>query len=140
MNNISDNELYELCSSNNLSLGALQETINFIGPHVLLQNPSCFHKACRNINVTLEIVQLLYNILPGALQLRDNYGCLPIHRLCYNCDLDENTSIDILRFMLEVDPTLLRETNNRGHLPIHDAVKYKSTAFCKISQGSSSRG
>ena len=132
MDNITDNELYELCSSNNLSLGALQETINLLGPRVSSQNPLCFHKACMNKKVTLEIVQLLYNTLPGALQLRDDAGCLPIHRLCYNINLDENDSVVILRFMLEVDPTLPRETNNHGYLPIYDAADNKSTIFCKI--------
>ena len=132
MNNISDNELYDLCASNNLSLGALQEIINTLGPGVSSQNPSCFHRACYNEKVTLEIVQLLYNTLPDALRLRNDDGYLPIHRLCYNIDLDENTSVDILRFMLEVDPTLPRETNNRGYHPIHGASDNKSTIFCKI--------
>jgi hypothetical protein len=69
MNNISDNELLNLCASNDLSLGALQETINFLGPRVSSQNPSCFHKACMNKNVTLEIVQLLYDTFPEVLRL-----------------------------------------------------------------------
>ena len=72
MNNISDNALYDLCKSNNLSLGALQETINLLGPRLSSQNQFCFHWACNNKKVTLEIVQLLYNTLPGALHLRDD--------------------------------------------------------------------
>ena len=131
MNNISGNELYELCASNNLSLDALQEIINRLGPRLSSQNPSCFHKACGNNKVTLEIVRLLYNTLPGALQLRDNYGWLPIHRLCRNRDLDDTASLDILRFMLEVDPNLPREVAGNVCLPIHYAVDRKSTTFCK---------
>ena len=126
-------DLLELCASNKLSLDALQEIINLLGPHVSSQNPSCFHKACWNKNATLKIVQLLHNTLPGALQLRDNHGRLPIHRLCYNKDLDETASIDILQFMLEIDPTLLREqVGYDNYLPIHHAVRYTSTRFCKI--------
>ena len=132
MDNRSDNELYDLCKSNNLSLYALQEIINRLGPRVSSQNPLCFHQACNNNKVTLEIVQLLYNALPVALQLRDDNGELPIHHLCCNKDLDETNSLDILQFMLEIDPTLPRETNNRGSLPIHLAVMNISTAFCKI--------
>ena len=124
-------ELADLCASNDLSFNALQETINCLGRcGVSLQNQLCFHKACRNKKVTLAIVQLLYNILPEALRLRDD-GDLPIHHLCCNKDLDETASIDILRFMLEIDPTLPRELNGDDWLPIHLAVEYKSTIFCK---------
>ena len=111
MDNRSDNELLELCASNNLSFDVLQETINLLGPRVSSQNPLCFHNACGN-KVTLEIVQLLHNTLPGALQLRDNYGCLPIHYLCCNQDLDYVASLDVLRFMLEIDPTLPMEVGD----------------------------
>ena len=126
-----DNELADLCKSDNLSLGALQEAINTLGPRLSSQNPSCFHKACYNENVTLEIVQLLYNTLPGALQLRDGAGCLPIHELCCNYDLDETNSLNILRFMLDIDPNLPREVYG-DDLPIHVAVRFKSNAFCNI--------
>ena len=60
----------------------------------------------------------------------DDDGSLPIHHLCCNDDLDENTSLDILRFMLE-DPTLPREVDGDDDLAIHVAVDNKSTAFCK---------
>ena len=133
MNNISDNELADLCASNNLSLGALQGIINTLGSQLSSQNPSCFHEACDNKKVTLEIVQLLYNTFPEAFRLRDNYGWLPIHRLCRNEDLDYVASIDILRFMLNIDPTLPMELSvGNGCLPVQIAVANKSTAFCKI--------
>ena len=131
MNNISDNELLNLCASNNLSLGALQESINLLGPRVSSQNPLCFHNACGNENVTLKMVQLLYNTLPEAFRLRNNDGDLPIHSLCCNKDLDETNSLDILRFMLSIDPTLSREVVGGGYLPIHYAVMETSTTFCK---------
>ena len=135
MNNISDNELADLCASNNLSYGALQEIINNLGPRVSSQNQLCLHEACKNEKVTLEIVQLLHNTFPGALRLRDDYGWLPIHELCHNDDLDdEAASLDILQFMLEIDPTLPRELVGNSSLPVHYAisVQYKSTRFCKI--------
>ena len=126
--------LLELCESDDLSFDALQEKVNSLRPHelVLLQNQLCFHEACANENVTLKIVQLLYNILPGALRLRDGAEYLPIHHLCCNVDLDDTNSIDILRFMLDIDPNLSREVvGDDGYLPIHYAVDNKSTAFCK---------
>ena len=130
------NELLELCESDDLSFDALQEKINSLGPHerVSSQNPSCFHKACKNEKVTLEIVQLLHSILPGALRLRaDDDDSLPIHHLCRNKYIDDTASIDILRFMLKIDPTLSREVEvcSGGCLPIHLAVTRKSTIFCK---------
>ena len=132
MNNRLDNELAVLCASKNLSLDALQEKINILGPRLSSQNPSCFHNACRNKKVTLKIAQLLHNTLPGALRLRDYDGWLPIHHLCDNCDLDERNSLDILRFMLSIDHTLPREVNDGGYIPLHNAVAYKSITFCKI--------
>jgi len=125
-------KLLELCESENLTYDALQEKINDLGPRVSSQSPLCFHEACYNEKVTLEIVQLLCNTRPDALRLPSHYGCLPIHMLCYNKDLDETASIDILRFMIDVDSTLPREMNGNGDLPIHNAVCYKSTVFCKV--------
>ena len=124
-------ELLELCGSDDLSLATLQEMINVLGPRLSSQNPSCFHVACRNKKVTLEIVKLLYNIFPEALRLRDIIEYLPIHCLCYNKGLDDTTSLDILRFMLRNNPTLPREVGYDGNLPLHYAVAYKSTTFCK---------
>ena len=77
------NELLELCGSDDLSFDALQEKINTLGPRLSSQSQLCFHRACENENVTLEIVQLLYNILPEALRLRDDIRDLPIHHLCH---------------------------------------------------------
>ena len=125
-------ELLELCGSENLSLVTLQEMINTLGPRVSSQNQLCFHRACYNEKVTLKMVQILYHTLPGALRLRDNDGCLSIHWLCLNKNLDETTSLDILQFMLHNDPTLLREVDESGYLPIHFAVDNKSTSFCNI--------
>ena len=126
-------ELADFCASDDLYLDALQEIINTLGSYVSSQNPSCFHEACKNENLTLEIVQLLYNIFPGALRLRDGIGCLPIHWLCVNKYLDDTASLDILWFMLSIDPNFPREVAGcNGRLPIHYAVANKSTAFCKI--------
>ena len=128
MNNI--NQLADVCVSDDLSLNALQEIINRLGPLAASQS-CCFHHACGNENVTLKIIQLLYNTFPGALLLRDDDGWLPIHRLCSNKDLDDANSLEILRFMLSIDPTLPRKTDGDDYLPIHHAVCYKSAAFCK---------
>ena len=131
MNNRLDNELVDLCASNNLSLGALQETINLLGSRLSSQNPSFIHKACYNENVTLEMVQLLHNIWPEALQLGDDYGSLPIHSLCTNVKLDDTNSLDILLYMLSIDPTLAREVDGDDYLPIKLLLKTNLLPFAK---------
>ena len=93
------------------------------------QSQLCLH--CFSKKVTLKIVQLLHNTLPGSLWLRNDDGGFPIHNLCHNEDLDDTNSLDILQFMLEIDPNLSREVNGNGCLPVRYAIHYKSTAFCK---------
>ena len=95
------------------------------------QSQLCLHPACFSKKVTLKIVQLLHNTLPGSLWLRNDDGGFPIHNLCHNEDLDDTNSLDILQFMLEIDPNLSREVNGNGCLPVRYAIHYKSTAFCK---------
>ena len=136
MNNT--NQLADVCVSDDLSLNALQDIIIRLRPLYewgdwisVPRISCCFHHACGNENVTLKIIQLLYNTFPGALLLRDDDGWLPIHRLCSNKDLDDANSLEILRFMLSIDPTLPRKTDGDDYLPIHHAVCYKSAAFCK---------
>ena len=108
---------------NHLSLVALQEEISTLGPQLSLQSQLRFHQACDNENVTLEIVQILHNILPEAHQLRNDDGWLPLHFLCCNFALDETASLDILRFMLSIGPTLPRvRVHHNDGLPIHYAV------------------
>ena len=62
----------------------------------------------------------------------DNNGRLPIHYLCNNRNLDDTASLDILQFVLDIDPTLSREVGDDGYVPIRIAIRFKSTAFCKI--------
>ena len=92
--------------------------------------------ACFNENMTLEVVQFIFNLWPGALSLRHHHrggGLLPIHFLCF-CN-DGIASLEILRFMLSINPNLPRERDEEvdSNLPIHHAVYgSKSTAFCKV--------
>ena len=71
--------------------------------------------------------------MSGALQVKDNFGRLPIHILCGNRKLNESVSLQILQFMLHnADSNILREGEEDGNLPLHLAVHTKSTQFCKI--------
>jgi len=94
------------------------------------------HLACRNSNMTLEVVQYIFNKWPEAIRMENERGWLPIHELCYNIDIEKTRLGDIalyeiLQFMLDVDSTLISEEDNSGYLPIHHAVDGMSTKFCK---------
>ena len=88
--------------------------------------------ACKNEGVTLEIVHILLNAWPEAIRTRvGTTGRLPIHHLCRNDKLDDDTSLKILRCFLAAHPTLMQERDIHGDLPIHSAVCYKSIMFCR---------
>ena len=89
--------------------------------------------ACNNKNMTVEVVQFIFNLWPGALSQRHYHlhrvgGFLPIHFLCF-CS-DGIASLEILQFMLSINPNLPRELDGEeiddehdSLLPIHHAVK-----------------
>jgi len=97
--------------------------------------------ACFNENMTLEVVQFIFNLWPGALSQRHYHrggGFLPIHFLCFGSD--GIASLEILQFMLSINPNLPRELDGEeiddlhdSQLPIHHAVEEgKSIEFCKL--------
>jgi len=90
------------------------------------------HLACENKNVTLDMVQFISNAWPEAIRMRDIFGCLPIHNLCINGELDDDASLEILHFIISIDATLAREVSEDFYLPIHHAVACKSSAFCRV--------
>lgn len=66
-------KLYKLCQSNNLSLNALQQEVDLRGPCAIREAcEECaylymfFNKACRNENITLEIINYLLGTFPKA--------------------------------------------------------------------------
>ena len=106
-------ELYELCASDALSLGALKEK----QLHKLLLGKDkegfivsyyeypFFHQACMNEKVTLEIIEYLLSIFPQVGCLKTNEFCpdgddggtesYPLHVCCYN-ELCPNEVIGLL--------------------------------------------
>jgi len=104
------------------------------------------HRACMNSKVNLPLVQLLYkyNKMPEATRIRDNdrgqrndwdtgdlAGKVPLHKLCDNNNMDEQTSLEILRFMLSSDPSSPEMRDIEGNLPIHEAARNMPFSFCK---------
>jgi len=92
------------------------------------------HIACSSRYITLEILQFIYNLWPeaGRIPTWDDDSSFPIHELCINEYLDDETSLDILTFMLGADPSLVRLRDNMCGFPIHNAVGRKAFDFCKV--------
>jgi len=92
-NNPRIKELNNLCSSDNLSLSALQEKLNRLDENdINLVNScyntpgsaSCFHRVCMNKNITLDIIQCLLNAFPKAVEWPTYTIAYPLHLCCYN--------------------------------------------------------
>ena len=93
------------------------------------------HVACRNKNMSSEIIKLLLNSWSESAQQRDNDGNYPLHILCKNLHLDESSSLNILADLVAAYPEALRHSNNVGYLPIHVAAQSKTQQFCKLLIG-----
>lgn len=94
---------------------------------------SLLHLGCRNKSMTLQIAKFLVekrNGLTHHLTPRRNF--LPLHSLCMNSKIDENTSIEIFKFLVGKHPESIRHhTEFRGCLAIHYAAAMKSRCFCE---------
>ena len=62
------------------------------------------HIACSNKGAGLEMVEQLCNMWPESIIIRDDFGDIPLHVLCWNEKLDETASLEILRCMLSMHP------------------------------------
>jgi len=117
-------EINEICKSDNLSLTTLQEKINegdikninrvlYIElPENLDEAYPLLHTACKNKNVTLEIVKYLMDTFPepqgewstSNFCPNNETEAYPIHCACSNKDCPN----DVIRFLVEQDPEALK--------------------------------
>ena len=90
--------------------------------------------ACSNRRITLDLFRYIYNLWPEASRIPtwEDDSSFPIHELCINEYLDDETSLDILNFMLGADPSLVRVRDNMCDFPIHCAAGRKAFDFCKV--------
>ena len=110
---------------------------------------SSLHIACSNKNMTAEVVRLLLGLRPkeNMVKIEDKHdGCLPLHVLCQNHQLNEETAIEIMELLVNEYPNSLRHpvgkllkepwiislSGTSGKLPIHLAEKNMSLGFCKV--------
>jgi len=137
-------ELYYLCSSDNLSLSALQEKIDVLDERDIqnisrvqyIELPKAYeegneieqfpflHMACRNKNVTLEIVKYIIDTFPnpnGEWSSDKFCPCetevYPLHLACCN----EDCPSDVIKFLVEHYPSALEQlcTIDEGIHPNH---------------------
>ena len=109
------NELYELCTSDNLSLGTLKE--KEFGPPSNYADCKyarlCVHQACINRNITLEIIQyLLLDIFPDAPKEMSTAGTFSEESkisLLHLCCSNENCPDEIIRWLLQQFPSAINE-------------------------------
>ena len=72
------------------------------------------HIACR-VGAPIEILGLLVQKYPAALQTKDNNGELPLHAVCRA----GAPSLKSIRYVVEQDPNAVQAANNDGALPLH---------------------
>ncbi|KAL7552587.1 hypothetical protein ACHAWF_015829 [Thalassiosira exigua] len=110
---------------------------------------SPLHIACSNPNISVEVVESILALYPEMVKdeytcdgIRSGDGTLPIHRLCRNEDLDNQTSLDLLKLLVRENPeSVEKRVNIEGmpffwvasdDLPIHLACANMSFNFCKL--------
>eukprot|EP00804_Cyclotella_cryptica_P005634 CCRYP_000013-RA/>CCRYP_000013-RA protein AED:0.20 eAED:0.20 QI:186/1/1/1/1/1/2/169/621 len=102
--------------------------------------------ACSNPNMKVEVIEMLIKLCPDMTEVEDRYdGCLPLHTLCKNEDLEEQSAIEILKSLVNAYPKSLKKQTweqNRcpswlsilgvsKELPITLAEGNMSFGFCK---------
>jgi ankyrin repeat protein len=75
---------------------------------------------------TLELVQLLYERYPMAVDEADQVGRLPLHTACSN-----HADVRVVEYLLEVFPDAIHETTDRGVRALFSFVsRFVSIMFC----------
>ena len=96
------------------------------------EEATLLHEACRNVNVTLEVVQFLAVERNDMARQRDTHNELPLHALCQNHALDDTTSLEIVRFLVACYPGSVRYlSSDKDRLPLHFAASCKTRDFCE---------
>ena len=99
-----------------------------------LYNGNVLHAACSNKNISLEAMQMLLDICSDDLvRTARSYSdsVLPIHILCQNKELDEETSMSILKVLVDLYPESVGRPDDNGYLPIHLVCVNNSYKCCK---------
>ncbi len=89
------------------------------------------HIACLLNDAKLRIFYHLIDRFPDFVRHENNNGCIPLHLLCVNNNLDYEDELDMLNWLLVKYPESVRHTVG-GLLPIHIAAGGQSPEFCRV--------
>jgi len=88
------------------------------------------HYVCRNgkmigkdLQPSLETIELLVEPRPECLQVQTNLGMLPLHWACY----ESIASTDVICYLVELYPKAAFVQDYKGRLPLHLACAQKTT-------------
>eukprot|EP00984_Skeletonema_dohrnii_P011727 scaffold4702_cov111-Skeletonema_dohrnii-CCMP3373.AAC.4 len=113
-------ELYELCSSDSLSIEGLRESIERHGLTPNENNDShvsdydFFCAACDNERVNEGIIRRLLEYFPAAASTNEDRGS-PLYFACGN----PNVTLNIVQLLIDAAPDSVRKENEDGWMPLH---------------------
>jgi ankyrin repeat protein len=79
-----------------------------------------------------EFCQILINAAPDSVSIVDSEGCMPLHYLCENDQVDDTAATQVLKLLIDKYPEAIRHANNRGSLPIHLASRWRSSESVSV--------
>eukprot|EP00956_Cyclotella_meneghiniana_P015399 scaffold23547_cov59-Cyclotella_meneghiniana.AAC.1 len=90
------------------------------------------HLACKNGNISVEMIQYIIDKWPEGASAYDRDHWLPLHYLCDSDSMSRNKdSVEVLKIMLSAYPEgAMQQPNDNRDLPFHLAVSSKSLEFC----------
>ncbi|KAL7545679.1 hypothetical protein ACHAWF_009027 [Thalassiosira exigua] len=117
-------ELAELCQDgDDLTWPLLRQKLD-AGPDDLVRgdlsddvedDTTLLHYACYNPRVTLDVVRNLVALYPEAVEVRTDYGWLPLHRACNNAACPD----DVVEYLADLHPAALGVSWPHAGLPLH---------------------
>jgi len=77
----------------------------------------------RKTNVDIDIVKMLIEAYPQALQATDGVGFTPLHAIVSSENENINDLLHIIQYLIEVEPTCVRTVDQHGRAPLHVACQ-----------------
>eukprot|EP00984_Skeletonema_dohrnii_P029488 scaffold20159_cov72-Skeletonema_dohrnii-CCMP3373.AAC.1 len=114
-------ELYDLCSSDSLSIEGLRESIEQHGltPKVVVSDYDFFLEACNNERVNERIIQYLLEYFPAAAMTTDETEASPLYFVCGN----KNVTLSMVQHLIDAAPDSVRSVESNGRMPLHHLCK-----------------
>eukprot|EP00957_Ditylum_brightwellii_P200234 15264472-Ditylum_brightwellii.AAC.1 len=91
-----------------------------------IQGETPLHDACCSfspVKVSFDVVTMLYEFYPGALQEAASDGYTPLHRAC---ETNAHSPFEIISPLIRAYPNALKVKNKNGFTPLHIACKFRA--------------